>query len=55
MDDGERAAYGRAMGNPHSEYRTLRVVALVLTGAVVAWAFGRKWTDDDVGDPGVSL
>jgi hypothetical protein len=43
------------MGNRRSEPRTLRVVAFVITGAVVAWAFRRRWTDHDVSDPGVSL
>jgi len=55
MDDGERAAYGRSMGNRRSENRALGVVALVFTGAVVAWVLRRRWTDHDVSDPGVSL
>ena len=38
-----------------SENRALRLVALVLAGAVVAWAFRHNWTDHDVSDPGVSL
>jgi hypothetical protein len=43
------------MGNRRSASRTLRVVALVLTGVAIVWAFRRKWTDHDVSDPGVSL
>jgi hypothetical protein len=43
------------MGKRLSANRALRVLALVLTGAVVAWAFRRSWTDHDVSDPGVTL
>jgi len=35
--------------------KALRMLALVLTGVAVAWAFRRRWTDHDVSDPGVSL
>jgi hypothetical protein len=43
------------MGKRRSGNRALRVVALVLAGAVVAWALRHRWTDHDVSDPGVTL
>jgi hypothetical protein len=43
------------MGNRRFENRARRMLALVLTGAAVAWAFRRRWSDHDVSDPGVSL
>lgn len=47
-------AYVRFMGK-RPEDKALRMLALVLTGAAVAWALRRRWTDHDVSDPGVSL
>ena len=43
------------MGNRRADNSTLRLLALLLTGAVVAWVVRRRWTDHDVSDPGVTL
>jgi hypothetical protein len=38
-----------------SENTALLVLALILTGVAVAWAFRRRWTEHDVSDPGITL